>query len=58
METVVEFTGYTYSNERVNVKIQFIIDEYSDMYEIAYLDVNDVSQNQLMLQSLLTKAFE
>ena len=58
-ETVVEFTGYcTYMDKKVKATMQFKINISTGMYEISYLDINDIPQNQVMLQSLLAKAFE
>lgn len=57
---VVEFTGScTYDNATVKAKIQFLITSEQENYvqfEASYLSFNDVSQNLLMLSTLIEKA--
>lgn len=58
-EAVVEFTGYcTYMDNEVKAKIQFILDKNNGMYQIGAVALNNIPQNELMKQSLLSKAFE
>lgn len=54
---VVEFSGYcTYMDVNVKALIQFIVEE--DTFEAVYLSFNEVPQNLLLLDALITKVFE
>lgn len=55
---VVEFTGYCmYSDVKVKALIQFVLDKEAGTFESRYLSFNDVPQNQLLLSTLIEKAF-
>ena len=54
---VVEFTGEcTYLDVDVKALIQFVVEE--DTFEAVYLSFNDVPQSMIMLDALISKAFE
>lgn len=58
-EKVVEFTGdCTYLDAPVTACIQFIINETDNTFEATWLDFNGVPQNTLILNALITKAFD
>ncbi|NMM53669.1 hypothetical protein [Paenibacillus aquistagni] len=47
-----------YSDTRVKAKIQFILQNDNDRFNIGALSFNDVPQNELIKASLLTKIFD
>lgn len=56
---VVEFTGYcTYQETEVKALIQFTLDQEGGTFTATYLSFNGVPQNNLMLYTILEKAFE
>ncbi len=58
-EHVVEFEGgFSYDNSPATARIQFIIDLDEGTFSAAYLAINDVAQNKLMLAALIKKVFE
>ncbi len=55
---VVEFTGYcVYQNVEVKALIQFVLNKEEGTFRPDFLSFNDVPQNNLILGSLLEKAF-
>ena len=58
-EDVVEFTGYcTYMEKKVKAKMQFLVVENSDTFEIGALEFNEVPQNELTKMALLEAIYE
>jgi hypothetical protein len=58
-ENVVEFTGYCmYMEQKVKAKMQFIVNENSDSFQIGALGFNDVPQNELTKAGLLQAIYE
>lgn len=58
-EQVVEFTGYcTYAEEKVKAKLQFIVGEDTDTFEIGALAFNEVPQNELNKIALIKAVYE
>lgn len=56
---VVEFTGSCmYSDVEVKARIQFTLDKENGTFDATYLAFNEVPQNMLMLNMLISKAFE
>lgn len=56
---IVEFTGYCeYQEVRVKALLQFTLDKDNNAFEVTYLSLNDVPQNNLMLLGLIEKIFE
>ncbi|PLR95870.1 hypothetical protein [Bacillus sp. T33-2] len=58
-ERVVEFTGYcTYMEKKVKAKLQFIVEEGKESFEIGALEFNDVPQNDLTKAALIQAIYE
>ena len=58
-EHVVEFTGYcTYLEKKVKAKLQFIVEEGKDTFEVGALEFNEVPQNELIKNALLEAIYE
>lgn len=58
-QDVVEFTGdCMYADAQVKARIQFIVDEENGTFEAAALAFNKVPQTDILLLSLISKAFE
>jgi hypothetical protein len=58
-EHVVEFTGYcTYMEKKVKAKIQFLVEEGADTFEMGALEFNEVPQDELIKAALISKIFE
>ena len=58
-EQVVEFTGYcTYMEKKVKAKLQFIVEEGKESFEIGALEFNDVPQNELITAALIQAIYE
>ena len=58
-EHVVEFTGFmTYHDVEVKARMQFIVDDESDEFEVGALSFNDVPQAELIKAAVLAKVFE
>ena len=56
---IVEFTGYcTYQEAEVKALIQFTLEQEAGTFTATYLSFNGVPQNNLMLYTILEKAFE
>ncbi|MBQ9384957.1 MAG: zinc ribbon domain-containing protein [Ruminiclostridium sp.] len=55
---IVEFTGRCqYKNKDVKARIQFILDKKNGTFTTSYLALNEVPQSNLLLISLIDKAF-
>lgn len=58
-EHVVEFTGtMMYMDTEVKARIQFIVDDETDTFEVGALSFNEVPQTELIKLSVLAKVFE
>lgn len=58
-QDVVEFTGdCTYRDVVVKARIQFVVDEENGTFEATYLAFNEVPQDDLTLNAVITKAFD
>lgn len=58
-EHVVEFTGYcTYVEKEVKAKLQFLVEEGEESFEIGALEFNEVPQNELNKLALLAAIYE
>ncbi|MBE4907866.1 hypothetical protein IMZ08_07340 [Bacillus luteolus] len=58
-EHVVEFTGYCfYMEKKVKAKLQFLVVEGVDSFEIGALEFNDVPQNELTKIELIKAIYE
>ena len=58
-EHVVEFTGYcTYMEQKVKAKLQFIVEEGKESFEIGALAFNDVPQNDFTIAALIEAVYE
>lgn len=58
-EDVVEFTGYCeYAGKEVKAKLQFLVEEGKETFEIGALEFNEVPQNELMKVGLLAAIYE
>ena len=58
-EHVVEFTGYcTYMEKKVKAKLQFIVEEGKETFEIGALEFNEVPQNELTKAALIQAIYE
>ena len=55
---VVEFTGNClFDNTEVEALIQFTLDKEAGTFSVTYLSLNDISQNNLMITSMLEAIF-
>ncbi|MGO0063486.1 hypothetical protein ACTID9_26380 [Brevibacillus fluminis] len=58
-QKIVEFTGdFTYQQQQVKARMQFIVNPESGSFEIHTIGFNDIPQNKLMQVALLAKVFE
>ncbi|MBS4174253.1 cell division site-positioning protein MapZ family protein [Bacillus sp. FJAT-49736] len=58
-EQVVEFTGFcTYMDKEVKAKLQFIVYDDSDQFDIGALEFNEVPQNALTRAALIKAVYE
>jgi hypothetical protein len=58
-EHVVEFTGYcTYMEKKVKAKLQFLVEEGVETFEIGALEFNEVPQNNFTKAALLEAIYE
>ncbi|GAA6293175.1 hypothetical protein F220043C3_16090 [Enterocloster asparagiformis] len=58
-DDVVEFSGRCmFQDTEVEAVFQFILSKDDDTFEIAYLGLNDIPQNQLVILGVVSKAFE
>ncbi len=58
-ENVVEFTGYcVYMEKKVKAKMQFIVSENSDRFQVGALEFNDIPQNELTKAALFKAIYE
>lgn len=56
---VVEFTGYcTYVEQKVKAKVQFIVDENSNNFQIEAVAFNNIPQNKLTKAALIRVIYE
>lgn len=57
-QDVVEFHGKCiYQDAEVDATIQFVVDEESETFTMEYLGLNKISQNKLVMSSLIEKVF-
>lgn len=58
-QDIVEFTGdCTYEDVEVKARLQFILDTEAGTFDAGAFSLNDVPQNQIMTEGLLSKVFE
>jgi len=58
-ELIVEFTGYcTYMEKEVKAKLQFIVEEGVDTFDIGALQFNEVPQTELVKAALIEAIYE
>ncbi len=58
-EHVVEFTGYCeYVGKEVKAKLQFLVEEGKESFEIGALEFNEVPQNELTKMALISTIYE